>query len=225
MTCLTAGLDDRYVLAAPIYGCGFLKEKSLWMETLRQPEFSDWNHNFDPAHYLNRASMPLLWVCGTNDGAYPLSSQQKSASLVQGKVNSSVTLRMPHGHGGWGELPEAVRYAADFYCKNQGSEFPCFTSVTVENGLLVVSGKSFLPLERVELLYTCDEETEEKNWVALEWDTLSGKVSSPGSNFVATAVLPEGVRQALLNCFDCRNIAFSSPMVIWQDGNPVICRA
>ena len=30
LTCIVAGLDDRFKVAMPVYGCGFLRENSVW---------------------------------------------------------------------------------------------------------------------------------------------------------------------------------------------------
>ena len=45
--------------------------------------------------------MPMLFVNGTNDFAYPLDSYQKSYRLVKDRT-LCVTVNMPHGHPqGW----------------------------------------------------------------------------------------------------------------------------
>src|SRR5262249_47231868 len=51
--------------------------------------------------YLGRARMPVLFVNGTNDFAYPLGSYQKSYRLVKDRT-LCVTVNLPHGHPqGW----------------------------------------------------------------------------------------------------------------------------
>ena len=181
LTCITAGVDSRYVFAAPIYGCGFLRDKSAWMETLRKPEMARWNELCDPASYLSAASMPMLWVAGTNDGAYPLESLQKSAELVPAPVTRSITLRMPHGHGGAGELPEAVRITADYFCKGVGAPLPVISSVAVHNGILTVSGSAKLPVVRAELLFSRDHENAEKTWRDLNWEAIPAGIKRTGT--------------------------------------------
>ena len=44
-----------------------------------------WVTAFDPSRYLGLASMPLLFVNGTNDFAYPLDSYQRSYRLVKNR--------------------------------------------------------------------------------------------------------------------------------------------
>ena len=217
LTCITAGVDSRYVFAAPIYGCGFLRDKSAWMETLRKPEMARWNELCDPASYLSAASMPMLWVAGTNDGAYPLESLQKSAELVPAPVTRSITLRMPHGHGGAGELPEAVRITADYFCKGVGAPLPVISSVAVHNGILTVSGSAKLPVVRAELLFSRDHENAEKTWRDLNWEAIPAECHATPDGFEATVAVPADAAQYILNVYDQRDIPastrlFTAPM-------------
>lgn len=104
LTCMVAGLDERIKVAVPVYGCGFLHDNSVWLKTFAElPDDwrSEWIANFDPSRYLKQARMPMLFVNGTNDFAYPLDSYQKSYRLVP-KHELCVTVKMPHGHPqGW----------------------------------------------------------------------------------------------------------------------------
>jgi dienelactone hydrolase len=104
LTCIVAGLDDRFKAAVPVYGCGFIHENSVWLPTFaKMPKdwHKTWVDNFEPSKFLGRAMMPMLFVNGTNDGAYPLDSYQKSYRLVKDR-NLCITVNMPHGHRqGW----------------------------------------------------------------------------------------------------------------------------
>lgn len=104
LTCIVSGLDDRLKVAVPVYGCGFLHDNSAWVKTIAGlPEDwrKEWIDNFDPSRYLKQARMPVLFVNGTNDFAYPLDSYRKSYRLVPNR-QLCVTVNMPHGHPqGW----------------------------------------------------------------------------------------------------------------------------
>jgi len=104
LTCIVAGVDHRFKVAVPVYGCGFIHENSVWLPTFAKMP-NDWRktwvENFEPSKYLGQAKMPMLFVNGTNDFAYPLDSYQKSYRLVKNR-NLCVTVNMPHGHPqGW----------------------------------------------------------------------------------------------------------------------------
>ena len=61
-----------------------------------------------PFGLVRESKMPMLWVTGTNDFAYPMDSLQKSYRLAQGPHTLCIRLRMPHGHGGPGENPAEI---------------------------------------------------------------------------------------------------------------------
>lgn len=118
LTCIVAGVDDRFKCAVPVYGCGFLAEDSVWL-----PQFAamsddwraEWLKNFDPSSHVGRAKMPVLFVNGTNDFAYPMGSYQKTYRLVENRT-LCVTVSMPHGHPqGW--APVEIGLFADQYLR------------------------------------------------------------------------------------------------------------
>ena len=88
----------------PVYDCGFLNENSTWLslfQKMSERKRKLWVDNFEPSRYLGQATMPVLFVNGTNDFAYPLDSYQKSYRLVKHRT-LRVTVNMPHGHRqGW----------------------------------------------------------------------------------------------------------------------------
>lgn len=105
LTCIVAGLDDRFKAVVPVYGCGFLHENSVWLPRFASQMESEWSRTwiarFDPSAHVGRAQMPMLFVNGTNDFAYPLDSYKKTCRLVKDRT-LCVTVRMPHGHpAGW----------------------------------------------------------------------------------------------------------------------------
>ncbi|MEI8019085.1 MAG: acetylxylan esterase, partial [Schlesneria sp.] len=111
LTCVVAGIDQRFKFAAPVYGCGFLGENSAWLpafEKLGADQAGLWLRQWDPSAYLPQAKMPILWVNGTNDFAYPMDSWKKSYLLPTGQRDLCLRVRMPHGHGPVGENPEEI---------------------------------------------------------------------------------------------------------------------
>jgi len=118
LTCIVAGMDDRIKAAVPVYGCGFLHENSVWLPKFAaMPEDwrNEWIAAFDPSKHLARAKMPVLFVNGTNDFAYPLDSYMKSCRLVKDRT-LCVTVNMPHGHPqGW--APKEIGLFIDKHLK------------------------------------------------------------------------------------------------------------
>jgi dienelactone hydrolase len=102
LTCIVAGLDHRFKAAVPVYGCGFIHEKSAWVDNYFAKMPDDlkqrWIGNFEPSRYLGQVQCPMLFMNGTNDGAYFLDSYQKSYNLVRSPVTLCIQINRGHGH-------------------------------------------------------------------------------------------------------------------------------
>jgi len=77
-----------------------------------------WRTLWDPSSYLANAKMPVLWVTGTNDFAFPMDSLKRSYQLPKSERHLAIRPRMPHGHGAAGENPEEIRVMADAILKD-----------------------------------------------------------------------------------------------------------
>lgn len=107
LTNILAGIDQRFKAAVPIYGCGFLNEKSYWlpyMDTLGLVNAKKWISQWDPSSYVGNTNAEMLYVNGTNDFAYHAESWQKTIDLVP-NAKQLMILEMKHNHS------EGVFYA------------------------------------------------------------------------------------------------------------------
>jgi len=207
LTCITAGVDDRFAFAAPVYGCGFLGDNSTWLSAFKGmgPERAQkWLGLWDPSVYLPLARMPFLWVDGSNDFAYPMDSLQKSYRSLKVPYTLCVRLRMPHGHGAAGENPKEIQVYADHVARG-GKPLPAFTSVKRE-GRKVTATFSSGPctIVRAELNYTLDKGTwKERKWMAapVPVNSCSGALS---------AEIPEQATVYYINLFTDDELAISS---------------
>lgn len=104
LTCIVAGVDPRFRAAVPQYGCGFLRDNSCWKTAwFTPPKFSQewadrWTQLWDPSSYVGSTKMPILFINGAQDFAYPLDSYAKTYNLVLGPKNISVQPKLGHGH-------------------------------------------------------------------------------------------------------------------------------
>lgn len=102
LTCIVAGVDDRFRFAMPVYGCGFLRDNSVWTDgefgKMTKEQSDKWHKLWDPSQYLASAKMPVAFLNGTNDFAYPMDSYARSCALVRTEKNYSIQLGMKHGH-------------------------------------------------------------------------------------------------------------------------------
>jgi dienelactone hydrolase len=184
LTCIVAGLDNRFKVAVPVYGCGFLGEDSVWKDgslARMGPEARElWLRKFDPSHYLSAVSCPILFLDGSNDFAYPLDSLRASYRLVRPRLRHvSVILNLPHGHiWTFNEVDQFV----DSVLK-QGTALPTLTPAKVANGVVHLKFHSAVPVEKAELHYT----TNSGAWQKRQWQTEPAKVN----DHEITARLPD----------------------------------
>ena len=206
LTCIVAGVDHRFKFAAPVYGCGFLGDNSTWLGRFRQmgPEKAErWLGLWDPSRYLPTARMPMLWVAGTNDFAYPMDSLQKSYRRPKGPRWLAIRPRMPHGHGGPGEKPEEIRAMADSFLRD-GKPLLRITDRGRDGRRAWAAFESPVPVVKAVLHYTCEVGTwKERKWqeAPAALDAAAGKVS---------ADLPEATTVYYVNLTDDRGLVVSS---------------
>lgn len=206
LTCIVAGVDPRFRFAAPVYGCGFLGDNSVWLgefEKMGPEKARKWLDLWDPSVYLSRVQAPMLWVTGSNDFAYPMDSLQKSYRLPRGPRALCVRIRMPHGHGGPGENPNEIHAMAESLFRN-GVPLARITEQGRDDRYAWVVVESDAPVQKVELNYTTDTGPwQDRTWETLPavWDAKTGRGS---------AVLPEGTAVYYFNVIDDRDLVVSS---------------
>jgi len=207
LTCIVAGLDNRFKAAVPVYGCGFLHENSVWLNqfakmTSRQK--NKWVRLWDPSMYIGSAVMPVFFVNGTNDFAYPLDSYSKTCQLVKSKRNYRITVNMPHGHKqGWS--PEEIGLFVDQYLKS-GIPLPIVMRPKLTNEEVRVTVKSKTNLSAANLHYTTGTVPVNK----LNWENISARVD--GKHIVSPAP-PDEATIWFLTVRDNRGAVVSSELV------------
>jgi dienelactone hydrolase len=183
LTCIVAGLDDRLKVAVPVYGCGFLAENSYWLPVFQKmPEGQRrrWVEDFDPSRYLGQARMPVLFVNGTNDFAYPLDSYQKSYRLVRDRA-LCVTVNMPHGHRqGW--APAEIGLFVDQHLRG-GTPLARVGSVKRDGGRVEVAFRTEVLVTRAAVHVTADTGP----WKERKWQTRPADLTET----TARAELPQ----------------------------------
>lgn len=210
LTCIAAGVDSRFKLAVPVYGCGFLGDNSAWLDTFQEmaPEKSKaWLELWDPSVYLPRAAMPMLWVTGTNDFAYPLDSLQKSYRLPTGARTFSIRVRMPHGHGGAGENPEEIHAFANNLLRGENPLIRIIAQGS-EGREAWAAFDPTTPVAKAELLFTNDE----GKWQDRLWESLPAVVNTDETR--VTATVPEEAAVFYLNLIDEKGLVVSTEHVI-----------
>lgn len=157
LTCIVAGVDSRFRAAVPVYGCGFLHENSVWLDRfsrMNPVQRERWVKLWDPSQYLPAVSMPILFVNGTNDFAYPLDSYMKSFDAVPGEKQIRVTVNMPHGHPqGW--APSEIGRFIDHHLQGEPG-LPVVGEPSVEGAVVRLDWEGPLALSEATLHFTTD---------------------------------------------------------------------
>jgi dienelactone hydrolase len=206
LTCIIAGVDDRFKFAAPVYGCGFLGDNSAWLgefKKMGEEKAAKWLRYWDPSKYLPLAKMLFLWLNGTNDFAYPLDSYQKSYRCLTGKRTLCIRVRMPHGHGAAGENPEEIRAFADHVLKKD-VPLACITKQGFDDGKAWVTYGSQKPIAKAELNFTKDTGT----WKTRKWETIPADLDTVQHKAIVS--VPSDVTVFYLNLFDEQGLVVSS---------------
>lgn len=207
LTCITAGVDSRFKYAIPVYGCGFLGDNSAWVDLLKgmgDDKRTKWLSMWDPSVYVGSAKMPMLWVTGTNDSAYPMDSLRKTYRLLNGKQSLCIKIEMPHGHGGAGELPPEI-YALARACTEKDVPLARVKVPTVKDQQARCDYSSKTPIVSAELTYTSDT----GKWSERKWHSSPASVGSRRVN----ADLPAGTKVFYFNLTDSRGLVASSEHV------------
>ena len=209
LTSVVAGVDSRFKLAVPVYGCGFLGESSAWLpafEKLGKEKADLWVRQWDPSSYLGEARMPILWVNGTNDFAYPMDSWLKSYRLPKGDRTLCLRIRMPHGHGAAGENPEEIHVFANQILR-QGKPLAAITDQGQSAEQAWATFQSEVSITKVEFAFTRDI----GKWQDRKWEALPAEIDSKGDR--VTAKIPADAKVFFLNLFDERNCVVSTQHV------------
>lgn len=113
LTAATIGVDDRFAFAAPIYGSGYLIERSAMKQQLEAygEKGPLWAALWDPSNYLPHATKPVLCAVGANDIHFALDSFQRSYDLVKGPLQRAIRPAMSHDHPPAGDPAEITAFA------------------------------------------------------------------------------------------------------------------
>jgi dienelactone hydrolase len=187
LTCIAAGIDRRFKVAVPVYGCGFLGENSVWKDkalaAMSPPARELWLRLFDPSRYVGRVRYPILFVNGTTDFAYPLDSYQKTYRSVPVKWRHiSVAVDRPHGHI-W-TFPEVDAFVANIL--NGGPPLAVFGTPVVERTRLIAP---FVPGQEVKESLLCYT-TEQGVWQKRKWQSLPAQIDGGRMKAELPAVRP-----------------------------------
>ena len=195
LTSMLSGVDSRFQVIVPVYGCGYLERLSAWskrMAAMTPEHRKKWTEWSDPASWLPNAKCRMLFVDGTDDFAYPLDIHRACQELVPGS-DVRLQVAMPHSHNsGW--RPKEIAAYVDSVLK--GAEpLPCLDKLNVakKGDVVSLSAKVKYNAKPVEatLYYTTDPGGFDPShkWQIRKWSNVPAVIS----NGTITGTLPKTV--------------------------------
>lgn len=214
LTCIVAGLDDRFKAAAPVYGCGYYNESDAFGKPLSELTIfyeDQWMKYFDPSVYLPFAKPSLLFVNGNKDYFYNILPYYKTFNLPE-KCEKNIRLQpdMKHGHvEGW--QPVEIRYFFESVV-NGGVPLPKIGELKVGESTISTSYSSLVGLRSVSFYYSSDTISTNAN---REWFDVAAKIDMEKKEISCT--LPDiDLKYAFFYATDNRECSVSSPIYVKQ---------
>ena len=206
LTCIVAGLDNRFSAAVPVYGCGYLHEASCWLgefKKMKPDHRARWIQLWDPSQYVGSAAMPVFFINGTNDFAYWLESYASTCALVKGRRNLRITVRMRHGHSaGW--QPKEIGLFVDQHLRG-GVPLPLLARPVIAGGKARAEVTTRTKLVSAMLNYT----TATGNSPSRKWLSAPARIDAKR----ISADLPPGAKIWNFTVTDDRGAIVSSELV------------
>ncbi|MFM8706424.1 MAG: alpha/beta hydrolase family protein [Planctomycetia bacterium] len=212
-TCLVASIDNRFRAAVPVYGCGHLRDNSCWLGDFARigPEqAARWTKLYDPASYLPACRVPIFFVNGTNDFAYPLDSWMKSqADVRQAAKNVRLEVNMPHGHHeGWAPA-EIAAFVDSILLGKPG--LPVIDAPVVDDSGTRCRVTAGGPVASAAFVTTAEQGPINK----LTWQSVPAAVGADGT--LSGPKPPAGARAYFFTATTPAGLAVSSPAVVVSD--------
>lgn len=151
---ITSGVDQRFRAVVPIYGSGYFPTSKLQaLQGLSAAKKQVWIRQYDPKQYVSKATMPVLFVNGTNDNNFYLDSYAKTYALAKNK-NLSIQIGMKHSHEDGFKIPEPYAFVNSYF--KQEPPLALIGKPAVRRNKTVSKIRNNVPVARAYLNYTTD---------------------------------------------------------------------
>lgn len=220
LSSLVAGVDDRFVFAAPVYGCGYLYDSKGYFNRMGAKDDAtlELRKYWDPARFFTDAPRPMLWIDGDNDPHFSVDTLSRSHISAGPASTLSIHPRMPHGHGpGWETKMVPEIYAlADNLLKGTGAPLARITQQPEPGGdnMVTLRYESLEPVVSATLYAVTGAleyaESPEKKHLDLVTPFEAAGATLDTTAKTVTATLPEGCTVYYINLLDGRGCIVSS---------------
>lgn len=192
ITSTVIGIDSRFALAIPTYGCGHqFDAANQWGEALGDNQL--YRQVWDPIVRMDRVQIPVLWLSWPGDSHFPLDCQAACYRAAPGPRMVSLIPGMKHGHAAGWNPPDSYAFADSVV----GAGKPWFAekSADLADGRVRVEVSSAKPLDKATLIWTRDSGfTGTRSWIE-----EAANLAPDGDDWLVTATLPQGATAWFVN--------------------------
>ena len=170
LTSIVAGIDHRFSAAVPVYGCGFLHEKSVWLnrfDSLGTTASQQWVRLWDPSQYVSNIKSEVLFINGTNDFAYPVESWQKTVEITP-KAAQLMIPQIRHNHDYVAKPKEIAPFM------RSPTDLPEISIPRQKGTRFVSTIKPKQSIQSATLVFTKEEAPNKER----KWETLPAKIKN-----------------------------------------------
>lgn len=180
VTCIVAGLDNRFKVAVPVYGCGYLWESGRMKKQLDELNTADketWIRQYDPSNYVRNAKMPMLFLNDAQDPYFVLKSYMKTYQEAENK-NLCIKIDLKHSHhAGWSN--GEICYFINHYI-NGTPGLPAIDKIRKHPHQIIAKVSSPVKIEKAFLYYTNDTSSGiGRKWATVAAGLRNKKIISP----------------------------------------------
>ncbi len=178
ITNVISGLDHRFKVAVPVYGCGYLYRQGHMAPNIAEADSvarKRWYEEYDPSLHVGNSRIPMLYVNGTNDRFFFVKEWSCTTDLVKDKIYS-MRLNMKH-NGVAGAVPEEIfTFVNNTLGVNQYREIPTFDGVKYRNGRVSAKVAKLKEGDELSIIYTTSTPLDNfSEWEAKELNFSSSK--------------------------------------------------
>lgn len=217
LTCITASVDERFKIAIPIYGCGYLYESPGFSALLQKFAAirQRWIDTCDPSIYLPDAKVPFHWITGTNDVHFAMDTFVTSQKRLQAAQAVTVLLNMPHSQQA-GMAPAEIYACADAKLRNNQSALIACKEVRHEGDSVIARFQTGVSCASAQLLFTT---STNPTWHDRPWQTSDATVYA--DQHEVKAKLPANVSACFINLITADGLVTSTPMIALRKSQPL----
>jgi len=183
LTCISSGIDPRYKVAAPVYGCGFYFDTvglnyRANLNKLSQTSAKRWVEQYDPSNFIRYSKAHFLWITGAKDHHFNPSMFARTYNEVFSQSQFSLRADMPHGHTEGATPPEIATFM-NHWLENQSAEIPQIHHLKTEpSGAFEAKTTATSPIVSASICYTQDhfQPFEKRTWKTLPVACENGKI-------------------------------------------------